>query len=595
MNDFENSDSKNGFSMKLWRGERMCLLGFDVDQPEADFVGFAIECRAPGAKTYEPLLNRIAFSYDKPIGKAVTGAKVFSSLDAPFQKFRWIHFPPNPKPGKYTYRATKMHMPKDNVLKKGTSITLNISLDEVTYHDFLDVGFTRNFASSQAFRDKFPKDANMDKIGPTIIPSNADEGLDFKKIKGNIYQWMGFEAYDLMFGFLNEMLKDKKVTLDVFAYDLNEPDIVAKLEQFGPRLRAIVDDSTSKDKKGNITGHGTSDSAETHAATRLGTSSGGQVHRTHFNNLQHHKVFVAKRDGTAFKVLAGSTNFSFRGLYIQANNVLVFSNPDIATLYGQVFDAAFANPAGFSKNDLAGKWHGVTVAGQSPVSFCFSPHKDSDLSLNPVRGAIDGANSSVLYAIAFLNQIKSGPTREALDRLMTRPVFSYGVVDKSGGLEVRKPDGSTGLVDFEYLADHAPEPFSSEWSGGKGINIHHKFVVTDFNQKTAKVFTGSSNLAPSGEKGNGDHLILIEDQKVATSYAIEAIRVFDHLHFRSVMKDALGAKKPAKKTAVATDAPKDDALTLKKPTAISGKKNTWFDRYYVAASQLEKDRTLFSR
>jgi hypothetical protein len=133
------------------------------------------------------------------------------------------------------------------------------------------------------------------------------------------------------------------------------------------------------------------------------------------------------------------------------------------------------------------------------VSFCFSPHKDSDLSLNPVRGAIDGANSSVLYAIAFLNQIKSGPTKEALDRLMTRPVFSYGVVDKSGGLEVRKPDGSTGLVDFEYLAAHAPEPFRSEWSGGKGINVHHKFVVTDFNQKTAKVFTGSSNLAPSGE------------------------------------------------------------------------------------------------
>jgi hypothetical protein len=598
MNDFESSDTKKGFSMKLWRGERMCLLGFDVDQPEADFVGFAIECRAPGAKTFEPLLNRIAFSYDKSIAKAVTGAKQYPSIEAPFQKFRWIHFPPNPKPGKYTYRATKMHMPKDDFLKKGTSITLKISLDEVTYHDFLDVGFTRNFASSQAFRDKFPTDADMNKIGGQIIPNNADEGLDFKKMPGKIYEWMGFEAYDLMFGFLAEMLKDKTVTLDVFAYDLNEPDIVAKLEQFGPRLRAIVDDSTSKDKQGNITGHGTSDSAETHAAARLGASSGGQVHRTHFNNLQHHKVFVARRNGAAFKVLAGSTNFSFRGIYIQANNVLVFSNPDIATLYGQVFDAAFANPAGFSKNDLAGKWHAVTVDGQPPVSFCFSPHKDSDLSLNPVRGAIDGASSSVLYAIAFLNQIKSGPTKEALDRLMTRPVFSYGVVDKSGSLEIRKPDGSKGLVDFEYLADHAPEPFRSEWSGGKGINIHHKFVVTDFNQKTAKVFTGSSNLAPSGEKGNGDHLILIEDQKIATSYAIEALRVFDHLHFRSVMKDVLGGQKPkkgSKKADANTDPKKEDALTLKKPIAISGKKNTWFDRYYVAESQLEKDRTLFSR
>ncbi len=29
MDAFENSDSKEGFTMKLWRGERLCLLGFD--------------------------------------------------------------------------------------------------------------------------------------------------------------------------------------------------------------------------------------------------------------------------------------------------------------------------------------------------------------------------------------------------------------------------------------------------------------------------------------------------------------------------------------------------------------------------------------
>jgi hypothetical protein len=38
-----------------------------------------------------------------------------------------------------------------------------------------------------------------------------------------------------------------------------------------------------------------------------------------------------------------------------------------------------------------------------------------------------------------------------------------------------------------------------------------------------------------GEEGNGDNLIMIEDQKIATSYAIEAIRIFDHLQFRSRM------------------------------------------------------------
>ena len=587
MNDFENQDSKAGFSMKLWRGERMCLLGFDVTDPDSDLVGFAIECRSPGATKFDPLLNRLAFSYDQPVAVAVTGARQFPSTDAPFQKFRWVHFPHDPQPGAYTYRATKMHMPTDGVLKKGTAIELQISLDPVTYHGFLDVGFTRNFASSQAFRDKFPKDADINKIGAKIIPPTADEGLSFNKMPGDIYEWLGFEAHDLIFGFLKEAVEDVGIQLDVFAYDLNEPDLVAKLEQLGPRLRAIIDDSTSTDKKGITTGHGTTGSAESKAAKRLRASAGAKnVKRTHFNNLQHHKVFIAKRNGIPFKVLAGSTNFSFRGIYIQANNVLVFDEPNIAGLFGKVFEAAFKDPAAFKADQLASNWHLVHVDGKPPVHLCFSPHKSSDLSLNPVRGAIDQATSSVLYSVAFLNQIKSGPTKEAFDRLMKRSVFSYGVVDNQGSMEFRKPDGSIGLVDFAFLADNAPEPFKSEWSGGKGINVHHKFVVTDFSLPTAKVCTGSSNLAPSGEKGNGDHLIMIEDRRVATGYAIEALRIFDHLHFRSRMKEALKDKKANNKNAL-------EKLTLRKPKAISGK-DAWFEEYYVAGSQKERDRELFS-
>ena len=80
--------------------------------------------------------------------------------------------------------------------------------------------------------------------------------------------------------------------------------------------------------------------------------------------------------------------------------------------------------------------------------------------------AIDQAFSSVFYAIAILNQIRSGPVREAVDRLKGRDVFSYGIVDRGGGLEVQKPDGTIGLVDFSYLGADAPEPFKSEWSGG---------------------------------------------------------------------------------------------------------------------------------
>lgn len=589
MGEFEESDAKPDLKMKLWRGERMCLVAFDVDEPEDDLVGFAIECKSPGSGEFIPLRNRIAFSYAAEIDEAVTGDKTYPSTDAPFQKFRWVHFPYEPKPGTYRYRGTKMHMPSDAPPVPGTTLELAISLAPVTYDDFLDIGFTRGFASSQAFRDRFPRDADMDAIGKLIIPSEADAGLGFTKMEGDIYDWMGFEAYDLIFGLLDEAVADPSVTLDVLAYDLNEPDLVAKLEQLGPRLRAIIDNSKTV-KKGKETGHGVAKSAESKSAKRLRVSAGAaNVRRAHFKHLQHHKVFILKRNGTPIKVLAGSTNFSFRGIYIQSNNALVFDDRDVAALYERVFEAAFADPEAFDSDDLAKKWHVVQAEGKPPVRFCFSPHKSPDISLNPLRGAIEQATSSVFYSVAFLNQIKSGPTKEAFDRLISRPIFSYGVSDKTGGLEVKKPDGSRGLVPFAYLADNAPEPFRSEWSGGGGINAHHKFVVTDFSLPTAKVFTGSSNMAPTGEKENGDHLIMFEDRKVAIAYAIEAVRVFDHLHFRNRMKDAglkpKGAKKkPPKK--------KKDPMVLKKPTALSGEP-AWFEKYYVGDSQNQRDRVLF--
>jgi phosphatidylserine/phosphatidylglycerophosphate/cardiolipin synthase-like enzyme len=187
-----------------------------------------------------------------------------------------------------------------------------------------------------------------------------------------------------------------------------------------------------------------------------------------------------------------------------------------------------------------------------------------------------------------MNQTKSGPVRQALDNLMKRPVFSYGVVNESTGMEIKKPDGEVGLVDFAYLSKHAPEPFKSEWSGGKGINIHNKFVVIDFDQPGAKVYTGSSNFAPSGELGNGDHLLSIEDQRVAVAYAVDALCMFDHLNFRSRMKVAEAQKRfPA--------GAKKDSLRLQKPVAISGANSAWFAKFYGPDSQRERDRITFSR
>ena len=452
-------------------------------------------------------------------------------------------------------------MNSSGAISKGDQLSdLDVSLDRAIYDRYLEVGFTRNFASSQAYNDKYGGN-------PDVIPAEADDGLKFKKLPGDVYSWLGFEAYELIFGLLKEVEQDASLSIDVFAYDFNEGDIVGGLEACGRRLRAIIDDSAS---------HGDASSAESQAAARLKKSAGsGAVKRMHFSRLQHNKVFIVKRNGQPERVLFGSTNFSYRGLYIQANNALLFHSQEASALFAKSFDLAFAGGKGFAKDPLSSQWHLVQPGGLPVSHFCFSPHASSDLSLNPVAAAIDQASSSVFFSIAFLNQIKSGPTHDAIDRLMDKPVFSYGISDRAGGLQIHKPDGSTGLVDFSYLAKHTPAPFSREWSGGKGIHQHDKFVVTDFNLSTAKVFTGSSNLSPSGEKSNGDNLVMIEDPRVATSYAIEALRIFDHLHFRSNMQAAGAPEK----------------LVLQKPPARG--KPAWFSSYYDAGQQ-ENDRLLFS-
>ena len=582
-----DSASKDGFYLKLWRGERMCLIGMDVDVPEPDFVGFAIEVLHPGGTDFSPLRNRLAFAY--PAGSKVNGDVQFPSTEAPFQKFRWVHFPYDPIDGLYTYRVTKMHMPADGQLVPGTQLVANINLNPVTHPGFLDIGFTRAFASSQAYRDKF---ANRDDI----LPATNAVGLDFNPPfdpaaagDDNPYTWLGFEAAAIVQSLVDEAVADTTLTVDFFAYDLNLGWLVDRLEKLGPRLRAVIDNSAGD--------HVLPGGAEDKASARLAASTGGRVRRMCFHGLQHNKVIILRRNGVAQRVLLGSTNFSYRAYYIQANNALLFSDPGIAGLFGDYFEAAFHDPETFSGSAAARKWFAFTGPGKPTVQVALSPHPDNELGLSPVGAAIDQATSSVFFSIAFLNQTKSGSVRKAIDRLATRPLFSYGVVDKAGAapkggapakpgkLDVYKPDGTIGVVDFGYLAKNAPPPFGAEWQGGRGINLHNKFVVTDFGLPTAKVFTGSSNLSPTGESGNGDHLVMIQDPTVATAYAIEAVRLFDHLHFRSKMSEAKVKPKGAK--------PADAApLTLARPTALSGKP-AWFERYYRADSQYLHDRLLF--
>lgn len=565
-NAFERKVSAHGLTVKLYRGEGLCLLAFDLDKSiiADDFAGFSIEVKYPGSTKFGALRNRLHFKYDTP------GTSQFSSLEAPFQKFRWIHVPRDVMAGEFEYRVTVQYM-RNGELEAGPSVQTSISLEPDTIKDFVNIGFTRGFASSQAYRDRFQNNPKI--LPPPAAPSKDNLTHDMAPHE-DAYAWLGFEARRLIMDTLQEVVDDDDLTLDALIYECKEPQVLEKLKAIGSRLRTIIDDhGEQKDD----------DSAESIAAAEL-EAAGATVKRLHFARQQHNKVLIVKRKGKPIKAIAGSTNFSLRGLYIQANNVLLFCDKTAPGVFSQVFDAYWAPETQaapkFRANPLSKTWWIVRDKPGSRVSLCFSPHAEEDveLSLSPVAAAIEEAETSVLYAVVFLNQL-TGRVRDALDELVDRSLFSYGVAQRVGGLAVSKPDGSRGLLPFAYLGENAPPPFKEEWSGNtsdRSNMVHHKFVVTDFNGKRPMVFTGSSNMAAGGEAANGDHIICIEDRQIAIAYAIEALRMFDHFHFRVKTKEKADAGKP---------------LTLAIPPDPGEK--PWFAPYYRKGHVKERDRKLF--
>jgi hypothetical protein len=556
------------FTLKLHRGDGMALLAMDwkVGTPPRDFVGFAIEYREPGGDRFFPLTNRLSF----PRADGSVDPTPRPTTLAPIQKFRWVHFPRNAElDGEFLYRVTPVFMNDDGELTYGTAQEVPIELRRETYPGQLNVTFTRGFVSSQAFVDRFASAAPIS----TLLPANADTGLSFVPTHPKAEEalrWMGFEARDAIIEVLEQAIGDEAAKVRVVAYDLNEPGVVSRLERLGDRLKLIIDDDGAHDESG---------SAETQAEKRLAASAGSEnVKRQHMGKLQHNKTIVV--DGpVAQVVVCGSTNFSWRGFFVQSNNAVVLRGEAVVRAFGAAFEEYWDHDdaAGFGQTEAA-ELSELGLAGID-ARLAFSPHSRDNALLATIADDIgSGTTSSLLYSLAFLYQTP-GLVLDSIKKVTADDeIFVYGVSDRAvGGLDVQKPDGNVVPVHPEALTGNVPEPFKSEPIGGGGNRMHHKFAVIDFTEPTARVYLGSYNFSVPADTQNGENLLIIRDRRIAVAYAVEALRIFDHHHFRVAQQESTTAGKP---------------LVLSRPPREPNDL-PWWDEYYTNPQKV-RDREMFA-
>ncbi|ESY29540.1 phospholipase D-like domain-containing protein [Mesorhizobium sp. C386A] len=521
------SNAEALFTLKVHRGERMALVAMNWrgGKPSNDFAGFAIQYQPPGAAKPLTVGNRLNFE-GAPNPK---GYKSFPTTQAPIQKFRWVVFPyDEPPPGPYTFMVTPMFMDAAGALIPGEPQTTSIDLGKETYPGKINVAFTRGYIASQSFVDKFLVDGPM----KTLLPARVALGTTFVPTHPRAteaYKWMGLEARQEIFALLDAAVADPTAKVSMVAYDMAESEIMERLIALGPRLRIIIDDS---DK------HGLETSGETKSETLLTASAGkANVKREHMGGLQHNKMIIV--DAALPRAVCGSTNFSWRGLYVQSNNAVLLTGAQAVAPLKAAFEAYWKKD-GFT-DGISADWHSLGLAGID-AKITFSPHDKGRARLAEIGKDVQKAETSLLYSLAFLN-ITPGAVTEAVEAATNSPIFTYGISDKNTGVIVHKPNGNTAPVYFARLNKHVPTPFKVEPSSGGGPNLHHKFIVIDFNTPNARVWTGSFNFSGAADLENGENLLLIRDQKIATSYMVEGLRIFDDYHFRVAQDDATKAKK----------------------------------------------------
>jgi phosphatidylserine/phosphatidylglycerophosphate/cardiolipin synthase-like enzyme len=561
------------FTLKVHRGDGMALLAMNWKNgpPPDDFVGFAIEYKPPDSNRFFALKNRVGFA--DASGKV--NPDRLSTLSSPIQKFRWVHFPRNAElAGAFLYRVTPIFMNDRDELSQGVAQEVGIELRRETYPGLLNVTFTRGFVSSQAFVDRYQSAGDIS----LLLPAKADQGLKFvpkhPKAKEAL-AWMGFEARHAILEALDEAIADPTAKVFVVAYDLSERDVVTRLEKLGPRLQIIIDDDGP---------HGEPTSGESQSAKRL-KKAGAKVERQHMGKLQHNKTIVVT--GKVKKVVCGSTNYTWRGFFVQANHAVILRGDPPVQAFKAAFDAYMDggnSPAAFGATASAGMVP-LSLDGID-ASVSFSPHAANNALLKSIATDIaDNTTSSLFYSLAFLFQTP-GAMQDAIKKVMKKDaVFTYGISDKevkglkevTGGIELQTPSGKIAPVFPAALKKNLPEPFKSEPTGGGGNRMHHKFVVIDFDKPTARVYLGSYNFSIGADTTNGENLLVIRDRRVAVSFVVEALRIFDHYHFRVVQERAKKAKK---------------SLLLAKPPRKRGEKPWWAEDY--KNPRKIRDRELFA-
>ena len=228
-------------------------------------------------------------------------------------------------------------------------------------------------------------------------------------------------------------------------------------------------------------------------------NAGIEVRSDDRTDLMHNKFWIFDSE----ILWTGSTNITKNGIFVQDNNTIVFSSPELATIYEREFQEMWngqfgpRSPSQLNEQSL--------VLNGTPIRVIFTSEDPALESL--IIPMVSGANSSVRF-LAF--SFTDFPLADAMIQRAKAGVSVAGVIDKTQSGGQGSELGTLFCAQIPVRQD------------GNRQFMHNKVIIIDDRY----VITGSLNFSTSAEESNDENVIVIDNPDIARLYVQDFDRVY---------------------------------------------------------------------
>ena len=498
---------KNGVYVRAYTGSSGVLLAMNIDDKRrAGLLGFAIERVSVGSGRRKWLNGLLNF----PNVSLPPGVPSPTNV-APIQKFRWSDYTIEAGE-KYQYSVYPVYGPPDKLrLEAGPTVAVQ---PQPTAGRHI-VHFNRAAAASQAFSRRF---ADIDR---QMAEARKQGRLGEFRLPPEVLTWLSRGLLEQIVAFLAQAVNATwAVDIAIYEYELGAiREAVEAAHRRGAQVRIIYHAKP-----------GDPQTAINEAC--LASIPPAQKRPRITSNICHHKYIVLSRlkkgIRTPVSVLCGSTNFTEKGVYRQANVVHVVNQPDTAKEYLTLFEQIFGGASQSATRQFINDFDRINLA--TPLFSGFSPRSNPE-DLEAFKAIVSGAKRDVLFCTAF---DLDDSIEDALIGQPNDNILRFGIENQRSRISGFHADRTANFAAAAML-NQGLEGFLRESTRGQrgNILIHAKVIVVDFTSDNPIIISGSHNFSKSASRNNDENYLVISgDTDVADAYGCEVLRIYDHYRFR---------------------------------------------------------------